>query len=71
MYCKVSHCSIRIDLARSLQLAEELERLINQTNRAIALVQQAATKAPPSRQLISPSYQTYGDEGGLAGINRH
>jgi predicted dienelactone hydrolase len=38
--------SIRIDLARSLQLAEELERLINQTNRAIALVkQQAATKA--------------------------
>jgi len=70
MYCKFPTRSIRIDLARSLQLAEELERLIKQIRRR-ACQQQAAAKAPPSRQLISPSYQTYGDEGGLAGINRH
>ena len=40
---------IRINLQRSLQIAEELERLINQTNRAIALVlQSAATDATHS-----------------------
>ena len=43
--------SIRINLQRSLQIAEDLERLINQTNRAIALVNQqsaaaAATQSP-------------------------
>ncbi len=43
--------SIRINLQRSLQIAEELERVINQTNRAIALVNQqsaatAATQSP-------------------------
>jgi predicted dienelactone hydrolase len=35
--------SIRIDLRRSLQIAEELKNLINQTNQAIALVSQQST----------------------------
>jgi len=43
--------SIRIDLARSLRIAEQLERLVNQTRQAIAFVQQdainAATTQPP------------------------
>lgn len=37
--------SIRIDLARSLRIAEQLERLVNQTRQAIALVQQDAINA--------------------------
>ncbi|WNN91684.1 alpha/beta hydrolase [Gloeocapsopsis dulcis] len=37
--------SIRIDLARSLRIAEQLERLVNQTRQAITLVQQDAVNA--------------------------
>jgi len=42
--------SIRIDLARSLQLAEELERLINQTNRASRL---SSSRQPPKHPAAS------------------
>ncbi|MBW4639598.1 MAG: alpha/beta hydrolase [Gloeocapsa sp. UFS-A4-WI-NPMV-4B04] len=35
--------SIRVDLARSLQIVEELQGLLNQTNQAIALVKQQST----------------------------
>jgi len=59
-----------VDLARSLQLAEGARKIDQPNKWAIALVQQQSHQPPPSRQLISPSYQTYGDEGGLAGISR-
>ena len=36
---------IRLDLARSLEIAEELENFVNQTNQAIALVSQQSTAA--------------------------
>lgn len=57
--------SIRIDLARSLRIAEQLDRLINQTQSAIALVQKDALAAvdaqPPINlsqlPLVPPSYR--------------
>ena len=56
--------SIRINLTRSLQIAEELERLINQTNQAIALVSQqstaAATAQPPVDFSQQPDLQSKG-----------
>lgn len=42
--------SIRINLARSLQDAGELQRLINQTNQAIALVSQESTSEAATTQ---------------------
>lgn len=53
--------SIRIDLARSLQIADELQALINQTNQAIALVKQESiteATAQPLSQL--PNLQQRG-----------
>lgn len=47
--------SIRIDLARSLQIAEELEGLVNQTNRAIAVVSQQSTAAATTQPLANLS----------------
>ncbi|WP_228054574.1 alpha/beta hydrolase [Gloeocapsopsis crepidinum] len=44
--------SIRIDLARSLRIAEQLERLVNQTGQAIALVQQDAVNAANTQPPI-------------------
>ncbi|PPS43377.1 alpha/beta hydrolase [Chroococcidiopsis sp. TS-821] len=43
--------SIRIDLTRSLQIAEQLNRLVNQTAQAIALVQQDAVNAAIAEPL--------------------
>lgn len=44
--------SIRIDLARSLRIAEQLDRLVSQTAQAIALVQQDAVNAANTQPLI-------------------
>jgi predicted dienelactone hydrolase len=44
--------SIRIDLARSLRIAEQLDRLVSQTAQAIALVQQDAMNAANIQQPI-------------------
>jgi len=45
---------IEIDLARSLQISEDLEKLINQTNQAVALVsQQSATEATSQPQKVN------------------
>lgn len=55
--------SIRIDLARSLQIVEELQGLVNQTNQAIALVkQQSATEATtqPPVNLSQPDLRQRG-----------
>jgi predicted dienelactone hydrolase len=50
--------SIRIDVARSFQAANELERLINQTNRAIALVsQQSSLEAATAQKQMEFSHQ--------------
>lgn len=46
--------SIHIDLARSLGIAAELEKLVSETERAVAKVQ---TKANDEAALVDPSYQ--------------
>ncbi len=45
--------SIRINLGRSLELADELERLINQTREAIALVSRQSTAAANNQRQIN------------------
>lgn len=45
--------SIRIDLRRSLQIAEDLENLINQTRQAIALVLQQSTAAATAEPSVN------------------
>ncbi len=45
---------IRIDVARSLQISEDMEKLINQTNQAVALVsQQSTTEATTQPQKVN------------------
>ena len=43
---------IRLDLARSLEIAEELEEFVNQTNQAIALVSQQSTAAATTSPTV-------------------
>jgi hypothetical protein len=43
---------IRLDLARSLEIAEELENFVNQTNQAIALVSQQSTAAATTSPTV-------------------
>jgi predicted dienelactone hydrolase len=45
--------SIRINLGRSLELADELERLINQTREAIALVSRQSTAAANNQRQVN------------------
>lgn len=45
--------SIRINLRRSLQIAEELQRLINQTRQELALVEQQSTAGANPQQVAS------------------
>ncbi len=53
--------SIRIDLARSLQISEELQALINQTNQAIALIkQQSITEASAQTPSQLPNLRRRG-----------
>lgn len=47
--------SIRIDLARSLQIAEELQGLVNQTIQAIALVKQQSTTETTTQPPVNLS----------------
>lgn len=49
---KFPSSSIRIDLARSLRIAEELENLVNQTNQAIALVKQQSITEMTAQPLV-------------------
>lgn len=49
--------SIRIDLRRSLQIAEDLENLINQTRQAIVLVKQQSTSAAIAEPSVNFSQQ--------------
>jgi len=45
--------SIRINLRRSLQIAEELQRLINQTRQVLALIEQQSTAGANPQQVAS------------------
>ncbi len=45
---------IRVDLARAQQIAADLQQIINQTNKAIALVEQTAIAQASSNPAIAP-----------------
>ncbi|MBW4640298.1 MAG: alpha/beta hydrolase [Gloeocapsa sp. UFS-A4-WI-NPMV-4B04] len=44
--------SIRVDLSRSLKIAEQLKDLVNQTNQEIALIKQQSTAAATTPQTV-------------------
>lgn len=44
--------SIRVDLSRSLKIAEQLKNLVNQTNQEIARIKQQSTAAATTPQII-------------------